>query len=551
MKFAGAATLPLSLGISDGRLFSFHNSGHRAPVHALVVVLLLLQPPPRPPTPRPPRCNPPRPPTLPHHPPMPPFSRTARPSLHASRRLLSTLPDIAPAGLPPPAARRLPKSPAANLAPHKMRELSRQENLEKRQKYLAPSLRAHYANSPSGALKLRSGAGQYLYCSEGRRYLDCVNNVCHVGHTHPRVVQAAAAQLSILNTNSRYLHDNIVRLAEALAQRLPDPLQSVFFVNSGTEANDLALRLARNFTGRQDVYCVAEAYHGHSAATLAISPYSKYSPSEMPAGVVKLSQPDTYRLGLSEAEATDRALAEYRAALASGEKPPAAYIVESLMCCGGMVSLPEGYLRGMHELTRAHGGLCIADEVQTGFGRVGTHMWAFEPQGVVPDIVTVGKPFGNGFPLAAVITTPEVAEASNKFEYFNTFGGNPVACAVGLEVLSVIDDEQLQHNALQTGAYAFDLLRQVQAQQPRVGDVRGTGLLLGVELVLDRATKAPDSEGAQLVMARMKELGVLVSTDGPHRNVLKMKPPLCFNVADAEELAKVMNQALSELPPLV
>jgi len=205
----------------------------------------------------------------------------------------------------------------------------------------------------------------------------------------------------------------------------------------------------------------------------------------------------------------------------------------------------------MHELTRAHGGLCIADEVQTGFGRVGTHMWAFEPQGVVPDIVTVGKPFGNGFPLAAVITTPEVAEASNKFEYFNTFGGNPVACAVGLEVLSVIDDEQLQHNALQTGAYAFDLLRQVQAQQPRVGDVRGTGLLLGVELVLDRATKAPDSEGAQLVMARMKELGVLVSTDGPHRNVLKMKPPLCFNVADAEELAKVMNQALSELPPLV
>ena len=241
---------------------------------------------------------------------------------------------------------------------------------------------------------------------------------------------------------------------------------------------------------------------------------------------------------------------ELRALYATGARPPAAFIVESMMCCGGMVPLPEGYLRGMYEQTRAHGGLCIADEVQTGFGRVGNAFWAFEPQGVVPDIVTVGKPFGNGFPLAAVITTSELAEASNAFEYFNTFGGNPVACAVGLEVLSVIEDERLQLNALHTSAYAHELLLRVQQRQERVGDVRSLGLLLGVELVTDRHAKTPDPDGAKFVMDRMKELGVLVSTDGPFRNVLKMKPPICFSHSDAETVAKVMDQALSELPAL-
>lgn len=198
-------------------------------------------------------------------------------------------------------------------------------------------------------LALHTGSGQYLYDTDGRRYLDCVNNVCHVGHTHPRVVRAAAAQLSILNTNTRYLHDNIVRLAKRIAETMPPPLQSVFFVNSGTEANDLALRLARNYTGRQSVYCVDGAYHGHSAATLAISPYSKYSTVEMPEGTIKLTQPDVYRLGKSECEVTADCVAELKDHLATGERPPAAFIVESMMCCGGMVKLPNGYLRGMYE----------------------------------------------------------------------------------------------------------------------------------------------------------------------------------------------------------
>ena len=286
-------------------------------------------------------------------------------------RRLSTA--VAPAGRPiAPASRRPSRLPVNKQPP-----LSFDENLRLRQRHLSPALKAHYAQSQKGPLKLAYGQAQYLYDTEGNAYLDCVNNVCHVGHCHPRVVQAASSQLAMLNTNSRYLHDNIVRLAERVTETMPNSLEVAIFVNSGSEANDLALRLARTHTGRRDVYCVEGAYHGNTAATLAISPYNKYAPVESPEGTVKLSSPDPYRFGLSGAETAAACVAEYEELLTSAEaKPPAAFIVESLICCGGQIVLPEGYLGTMHALTRRHGGVAIADEVQTGFGRVGSHMCA-------------------------------------------------------------------------------------------------------------------------------------------------------------------------------
>ena len=444
--------------------------------------------------------------------------------------------------IPPP--RRLPAS--------KLPPLSYDENVRLRRKHLPPSLKTHYSESAAGAIKVAFGQGQYLYDHEGQRYVDCVNNVCHVGHCHPRVVTAASAQLSMLNTNTRYLHDNVVRLAQAVTETMPAPLEVAIFVNSGSEANDLALRLARAHTGRKDVYCVDGAYHGNSAATLAISPYSKYAAVEVPDGSVKLTTPDVYRHHKSSAEMAAYCADEFRGVLASRDAPPAAFIVESLICCGGQVVLPDGYLQEMHRIVRGAGGLAIADEVQTGFGRVGSHMWAFEAHDAVPDIVTIGKPFGNGFPLAAVVCTREVAESATQVEYFNTFGGIPVACAVGLEVLNVIEDEQLQQNALDVGAYTRGLVRELMASADgagrRIGDVRGMGLIFGVEFVKDRETREPDAETAAHVMHWARtHANVLVSTDGPHANIIKMKPPLCFSRKDGEVLVAAIEGALRAL----
>eukprot|EP01043_Picozoa_sp_COSAG02_P052196 COSAG02_NODE_5587_length_4209_cov_1.663504_5_plen_299_part_01 len=298
------------------------------------------------------------------------------------------------------------------------------------------------------------------------------------------------------------------------------------------------------------MYCVDGAYHGNSAAALAVSPYSKYSSdADHNSGEAhKLMIPDSYQNRLSDAEMTAKASAEYARLLDDPAKSPAAFIVESIMCCGGQILLPDGYLQQMTALTRASGGLTIADEVQTGFGRSGSNFWAFEAHGVVPDIVTVGKPFGNGFPLAAVVTSKAVADSANMLEYFNTFGGNPVACAVGLEVLSVIRDEGLQENAAIVGDYALLQLRELQSAHPqRIGDVRGTGLLMGVEFVEDSETRTPDPLTAAYVMQRMKAQGVLVSTDGMHQHVIKMKPPMCINRSDIDALVAAMDSSLAEL----
>ncbi|MEE8467563.1 MAG: aminotransferase class III-fold pyridoxal phosphate-dependent enzyme, partial [Planctomycetota bacterium] len=294
-------------------------------------------------------------------------------------------------------------------------------------------------------LKIVRGSGTYLFDESGRRYLDCVNNVCHVRHCHPRVVEAAARQMAELNTNTRYLHDHLVTYARRLTELLPDPLGVCALVCSGSEANELALRLARAATGRRGVVVLDAAYHGNAGALVEISPYKFDGPGGRgrPQHVHVAPTPDPYRGEHRGPDAGLRYAGSVRDALQRGEEtgiPAGAFLSESLLGCAGQIDPPPGFLAAAFEHVRAAGGVCIADEVQVGFGRVGSHFWGFETQGAVPDVVTLGKPIGNGHPMAAVVTTPEISEAFDTgMEYFNTFGGNPVSCAVGLAVLDVIE----------------------------------------------------------------------------------------------------------------
>jgi 4-aminobutyrate aminotransferase-like enzyme len=398
------------------------------------------------------------------------------------------------------------------------------------------------------------GYRQYLYDDEGRAYLDAVNNVAHVGHCHPRVVQAAREQMAVLNTNTRYLHENIARLAERLCATMPDPLSVCFFVCSGSEANELALRLAHTHTKGTEIICVDGAYHGNTTSLIDISPYKFDGPGGRGASshVHKVIMPDVYR-GPYKAD-DEGAGKKYAGEVGEGieqiqrsGKRLSAFICESALGCGGQIILPDGYLKDAHRHIREAGGVYIADEVQTGLGRVGSHFWAFEIQGVVPDIVTIGKPLGNGHPVAAVVTTPEIAASfDNGMEYFNSFGGNPVSSAVGLAVLDVIQEESLQDNALKVGAHLKAALEALKSKHQLIGDVRGSGLFVGVELVLDRETLAPAAKQAAYIAERTKDSGVLISTDGPLHNVLKIKPPMVFSTENADELVSRLEETLAE-----
>ncbi len=376
---------------------------------------------------------------------------------------------------------------------------------------------------------------QYLYDDTGRAYLDVYNNVPLVGHSHPRVVQAAQAQLALLNTNTRYLHDNVNRYAERLTRLLPESLRVCFFVNSGSEANELALRLARAHTGREDIIVLEHAYHGHTNTLIDISPYKFNGPGgrgKKPwVHVAPLA--DDYRgafrredkqAGAKYARHIEEILERTR----SEGRGVAAYIAETLPSVGG-------------------GAVCIADEVQVGFGRLGTHFWGFETQSVVPDIVVLGKPIGNAFPLAAVVTTPEIANSfNNGMEFFSTFGGNPVACAAGLAVLDVLEEEKLQQRALRVGSHLIEGLKALQARYALIGDVRGSGLFLGIDLVLDRETRQAAPFQASYVVNRLRDRGILAGTDGPHHNVIKLRPPLVFSEADADLFVKTLDAILQE-----
>ncbi len=422
--------------------------------------------------------------------------------------------------------------------------------LAKRAQRIGPSLSVAYEHP----LKIVRGAGPYLFDAMGRVFLDGVNNVCHVGHCHPKVVGAAERQMRVLNTNTRYLHDLLVQYAERLCSCFPDPLKVCFFVCSGSEANELALRLARARTGGSDFIVLDGAYHGNTGGLVAISPYKFNGPGGggQPAHVQVVPAPDSYR-GLyryGDSEAGQKFaghIAEALERIAARGKKPAAFIAESLMGCGGQIIPPTGYLKAAFRFAREAGAVCIADEVQVGFGRAGSFFWGFEAQGVAPDIVTLGKPIGNGHPLAAVITTEEIAGAfANGMEYFNTFGGNPVSCAVGLAVLEVIEEEGLQENALAVGRHLKSRLEKMRDQHPIIGDVRGLGLFLGVELVLNRETLAPAAKQAAYLVERAKELGVLLATEGPFHNVIKIKPPLIFSRENADFMADTLEKILAE-----
>jgi 4-aminobutyrate aminotransferase-like enzyme/Ser/Thr protein kinase RdoA (MazF antagonist) len=398
---------------------------------------------------------------------------------------------------------------------------------------------------------------QYLYDDVGRRFLDAYNNVPHVGHCHPRVVRAGQEQMSVLNTNTRYPSDLVNGYADRLARTLPGPLGDgvVYLVNSASEANELALRLARAWTGARDLIVLEAAYHGNTTTLIDVSPYKHAGPGGggAPDWVHVAPIPDTYRGTFKREDANAGAkYAEQVGALIQrvhrSGRNLAGYIAETCPSVGGQIFFPPGYLRAVYELVREAGGVAIADEVQTGLGRIGTHFWAFEAHDVVPDIVVMGKPLGNGHPIGAVVARREIADAfDNGMEYFSTFGGNQVSAAIGLAVLDVVRDEQLQAHAWRVGEWMLERLRPLVDGHALVGDVRGSGLFLGVELVRDRKSLEPADTEASYVVNRLREEGILLGTDGPYHNVIKIRPPMPFDEENAARLVETLARVVREL----
>lgn len=420
------------------------------------------------------------------------------------------------------------------------------EILQKRQRHTGKSLSISYTEP----LTIVKGRGAWLFDVSGRGYLDGVNNVCHVGHCHPRVVAAAQQQIAALNTNTRYLHPHLARYAARLAALFPDPLNICFFVNSGSEANELALRLARNFSKRRNVIAIEGGYHGNTGSLIDVSHYKHAGPggSGPPEWVRTVPCPDPFR---GQAGAID---AQNVAQTADGFHP-AAFLFEPLIGCGGQIIPPPGYWTAACQHARDAGAVIIADEVQVGFGRVGSHWWAHQLDdthgGARPDIVTLGKPIGNGHPMAAVITTSEIADAfANGMEYFNTFGGNPVSCAIGMAVLDVIESENLLDNASRIGEQMQRGLRDLAQKFPVIADVRGAGLYLGAEFIQPASDGLiPDPDRLTAVLDHCKQAGVLFSSDGPDHNVLKIKPPIIWSPDEANLSLAVLEQALQATQP--
>ncbi|XP_032238073.2 5-phosphohydroxy-L-lysine phospho-lyase isoform X1 [Nematostella vectensis] len=432
-------------------------------------------------------------------------------------------------------------------------DLTSEEIMAARKRHIGKSCKVHFPQNP---IKLAYSKGQYFYDDKGRQLLDCMNNVTHVGHCHPHVVKACSDQMAVLNTNSRFLYSNMVQYTRRLLAKFPPSLSVCYYVCSGSEANDLALRLARTHTKQHDMVILDRAYHGHTSALIDISPYKFNAPGgEGKKDFIHVAPcPDPYRgrhkgygpeTGIKYANEVKQLIEEVEK---DGRKI-AGFICESMQGCGGQIVYPQNFMKEAFKHVRAAGGVCIADEVQVGFGRVGNHFWAFETQDVVPDIVTLGKPIGNGHPLACVVTTPEISEsfAATGMAYFNTYGGNPVSCAVGNAVLDVIEEEGLQQHALEVGTQLIDKLKGLQQKHPLIGDVRGMGLFVGVELVKDQDTLEPATSEASHVVYQAKENHILISADGIHSNVLKIKPPMCFSHIDADNLVNTLDIILTEM----
>jgi 4-aminobutyrate aminotransferase-like enzyme len=397
-------------------------------------------------------------------------------------------------------------------------------------------------------LQVVRGEGVWLYDAAGRRYLDAYNNVPHVGHCHPRVVDAICRQARTLNTHTRYLDETVVAYAERLLGLFAAPLNRVFFTCTGSEANELALRIARECTGHQGVITTSHAYHGNTAAVAEISSaFTRPEKRGQFTRTIPVIDPYRERGSRTDEELTAAYLEDARRAiddLAAQGVGLAAILLCSAFSSEGLPAVPAGYLSGMAELARAAGGLFIADEVQAGFGRFGTGMWGYTCQRAQPDIVTLGKPMGNGHPLSAVITTAELMDAfTNASLYFNTFAGNQVSCAAGMAVLDVLHDEGLLDNARDVGTYLVDRLRLLQQTCPNIGDVRGNGLFIGVDIVADARSSRTPAVARQIVNG-MRAQGVLVSRTGPADNVLKIRPPMPFSRANADQLAQTLGDVL-------
>jgi alanine-glyoxylate transaminase/(R)-3-amino-2-methylpropionate-pyruvate transaminase len=447
-------------------------------------------------------------------------------------------------------ARTRPLMPSIEHTPRPYAGPSKQEVLAMRRRYCHPSMFLYYREP----LMLVEGFMQYLYDESGRRYLDMFAGIVTVscGHSHPKFVARMKAQIDVIqHTTTIYLHPNLPLLAKRLAKKMPAGLDVTYFVNSGSEANDLAVLMARAYTGQNDVVAVRNGYHGGSPSTMALTSHHTWKfPQQLNLGVHHAVNPDPYRSPFtgSPEEIARKSVEDIRDLIRySTPGRIAAFIAEPIQGVGGVTQGAPNYLREAYAVAREHGGLCIADEVQTGFGRTGAHYWGFESSGVAPDIVTMAKGIGNGWPLAAVTTRREIAEAITQRIHFNTFGGNPVSMAAGLAVLDIIEEDGLQENARLVGARLKTGLEELQTRHRLIGDVRGMGLMLGAELVRDRETKEPATDETLAVWEAMREMGVLVGKGGLAGNTLRIKPPMCITSADVDFALGVMDEALGRV----
>ena len=444
----------------------------------------------------------------------------------------------------------VPQLPAFDYQPSSYTGPSADEVLQLRREYLNPGIFLYYKTP----LMIVEGRAQYVFDERGRRYLDALGGIVtiSVGHCHPHVVEAARRQNETLqHSTTIYLHPNIAAYARNLAAKLPGDLKVCYFVNSGSEANDLALLMARVYTGNYDVIALRNSYHGGNASGMGLTAHRTWKfnvPHSF--GVHHALAPDPFRggWGRDDPEAGKKYAADVKNLIDHATPGQVAgFIAESIQGVGGCVVFPDNYLRHVYEHVRAAGGVCIADEVQTGFGRMGTHFWGFETQGVVPDIVTMAKGIANGAPMAAVVTTPKIAATIAQRTHFNTFGGNPVVCAQANAVLEVIEREKLQENSLRQGARIISGFERLKAMHKIIGDVRGRGLLLGIELVKDRHTKEPATAECAEMLQICRQIGLLVGKGGLYGQTIRISPPMCIGEADADFIVDALDYALGRL----
>ncbi|GHC50258.1 aspartate aminotransferase family protein [Roseibacillus persicicus] len=443
----------------------------------------------------------------------------------------------------------MPELPPFSHTPKRYTGLPFEEVMRLRQEHLTPALLTYYEKP----VMLVEGKMQYLFDEKGRRYLDGFGGIVTVscGHSHPGILAAAHDQLdTLVHATTIYPNQEVAFYGKALADKMPGDLSVCYFVNSGSEANDLALLMARLHTGNYDLIALRNCYHGGSQSTMGMTAHGTWKfNTPQGFGIHHALNPDPYRGPFAGHDDPATAYANDVKELIQFATPGriAGYIAESIQGVGGAVVFPEGYLAKTYDIVRAHGGLCIADEVQAGFGRTGSHYWGFESEGVQPDIVVMAKGIGNGFPLAAVVTTPEIAASLTSHIHFNTYGGNPLASRIGRAVIEAIDNDGLQANSAQVGSHLKDKLIGLADKHSLIGQVRGKGLMLGIDLVTDRTTKAPATAECAAVWNKAKDLGLLVGKGGLAGNVIRLKPPMCLTMEDADFMVAVLDEALTQI----